>query len=194
MNREGGDRGPSESPFRGDANRVGVYPSRDGGPAREGGAPADGAGQGHYSTGGAPDAMGGPDVFPGGTSPAAAGADGAVSPGAVSPGAISPGAAAQQARDAHDRGGFGDKIPGADPATSPLGTDSEAAGTHIPEGAAEPRTMSPPLSDMIPSGHAKGIAPSTAKGFTWAVAAAVVLAVVALAVYLLSGDPGPAAG
>ena len=39
------------------------------------------------------------------------------------------GAAAAELREAIDAGRTGDKVPGSDPATVPLGTDDEAAGT-----------------------------------------------------------------
>jgi hypothetical protein len=41
------------------------------------------------------------------------------------------GATASQLRDAIDRGKAGDKVPVADPAAAPLGTDDEAAGVPV---------------------------------------------------------------
>ncbi|WP_207462245.1 hypothetical protein [Azospirillum sp. SYSU D00513] len=65
-----------------------------------------------------------------------------------------PNMAAQWLRDAIDKGLTGDKVPAADPAASPLGTDDEAAGTRpsmdvAPEGAV-------PKTQRIPEGQEKG--------------------------------------
>ncbi|KAA0678837.1 hypothetical protein [Roseomonas genomospecies 6] len=65
-----------------------------------------------------------------------------------------PNADAQRLRDAIDKGQTGDKIPAADPAAAPLGTDDEAAGTRPPPstGAVD---RAPPDA-RAPSGHSKG--------------------------------------
>ncbi|MBP2294782.1 hypothetical protein [Azospirillum rugosum] len=62
--------------------------------------------------------------------------------------------AAQRLRDATDKGLTGDKVPAADPAASPLGTDDEAAGTRPPPEIAT--DMEVPKDQRTPSGHAKG--------------------------------------
>ncbi|WP_114392484.1 hypothetical protein [Oleisolibacter albus] len=90
----------------------------------------------------------------------------------------SPGARAQQARSLHDHGRYSDKIPVNDPAMSPLGTDSEAAGQSVPEGAQE--TVSPTASpeataamdapaanNRRPAGHARGEVPRGATPWIW---------------------------
>ncbi len=65
-----------------------------------------------------------------------------------------PNAAAQRLRDATDRGLTGDKVPAADPAAAPLGTDDEAAGTRSPPEMAVEREV--PKDRRTPPGHAKG--------------------------------------
>ena len=61
---------------------------------------------------------------------------------------------AQRLRDATDKGLTGDKVPAADPAASPLGTDDEAAGTRPPPEIATDMTV--PKDQRTPPGHAKG--------------------------------------
>ncbi|WP_451992497.1 hypothetical protein [Azospirillum argentinense] len=65
-----------------------------------------------------------------------------------------PNAGAQRLRDAIDKGLTGDKVPAADPAAAPLGTDDEAAGTRPPP-AASAHEPAPPAA-RAPSGHSKG--------------------------------------
>ncbi|MDQ2101844.1 hypothetical protein [Azospirillum isscasi] len=66
-----------------------------------------------------------------------------------------PNADAQRLRDSIDRGLTGDKIPAADPAAAPLGTDDEAAGTRPPPSPAGSIDRAP-TDARAPSGHAKG--------------------------------------
>jgi len=65
-----------------------------------------------------------------------------------------PNMAAQRLRDATDKGLTGDKVPAADPAAAPLGTDDEAAGTRPPPEIAT--DMEVPKDQRTPPGHAKG--------------------------------------
>lgn len=65
-----------------------------------------------------------------------------------------PNADAQRLRDAIDKGLTGDKIPAADPAAAPLGTDDEAAGTRPPPSASV--IDKAPPDARAPSGHGKG--------------------------------------
>jgi len=65
-----------------------------------------------------------------------------------------PNMAAQRLRDATDRGLSGDKVPAADPAAAPLGTDDEAAGTRSPPEIAADAEV--PKDQRTPPGHAKG--------------------------------------
>ncbi|HYC01989.1 MAG TPA: hypothetical protein VED40_01770 [Azospirillaceae bacterium] len=59
------------------------------------------------------------------------------------------GADSLRSRDMYDRGGFRDKIAVSDPATSPLGTDSEASGFPHPEGSLDvPPPGSNPADDL----------------------------------------------
>lgn len=62
-----------------------------------------------------------------------------------------PHATGAQARSATDAGLTGDKIPYADPAASPLGTDSEAAGQRP-----SPADVPPQPAVGVPAGRAKG--------------------------------------
>lgn len=65
-----------------------------------------------------------------------------------------PSMAAQRLRDSTDKGLTGDKIPAADPAAAPLGTDDEAAGTRPPPEIAADQVV--PKDQRPPPGHAKG--------------------------------------
>lgn len=65
-----------------------------------------------------------------------------------------PNAEAQRLRDAIDKGLTGDKIPAADPAAAPLGTDDEAAGTRLPPSAG--CVDRAPPDARAPAGHSKG--------------------------------------
>ncbi|WP_448206666.1 hypothetical protein [Azospirillum sp. sgz302134] len=65
-----------------------------------------------------------------------------------------PNMAAQRLRDATDKGLSGDKVPAADPAAAPLGTDDEAAGTRPPPEIATDAVV--PEDQRTPPGHAKG--------------------------------------
>lgn len=62
-----------------------------------------------------------------------------------------PHATGERVRGAIDAGRTGDKIPYADPAAAPLGTDAEAAG-HRPSPADAP----PQAAPAIPAGQTKG--------------------------------------
>lgn len=97
-----------------------------------------------------------------------------------------PGARAQQARHMHDHGMYRDKIAVSDPAATPLGTDSEAAGDHVPEGSVEPAAPmdAPAANNHTPYGHARGEVPQRSTAIVWtlgAVVGAVVLGLVILA-------------
>lgn len=74
----------------------------------------------------------------------------------------SPGSRSAQVREAHDSGRLRDKIPVADPAASPLGTDSEASGFSAGEGSMDPASPAGGLAPAghHPPGHARGDAPS----------------------------------
>jgi len=102
-------------------------------------------------------------------------------------GTVSPGGRAMQARSDHDHGRYGDKIPVADPAASPLGTDSEAAGLGAPEGSMEPAAPlgGPGLRNGHPRGHARGDMPTAATPWVWSVGAFVVIGALAVAVAAL---------
>ena len=65
-----------------------------------------------------------------------------------------PNAEAQRLRDSIDKGLSGDKVPAADPAAAPLGTDDEAAGTRPPPEIATDAVV--PKEQRTPPGHAKG--------------------------------------
>jgi hypothetical protein len=65
-----------------------------------------------------------------------------------------PNMAAEDLRQAIDRGDTGEKIPAADPAAAPLGTDDEAAGTR-PSAELAPAKPVPPWQ-RAPKGHEKG--------------------------------------
>jgi len=100
----------------------------------------------------------------------------------------SAGSEAAQTRARHDQGRYRDKIPVADPAASPLGTDSEAAGVSIPEGAIEPASPAGSMAsqDTHPQGHARGEVPQGAEPWLWVMGGAVGVIVVALTVLLFS--------
>ena len=65
-----------------------------------------------------------------------------------------PSAEAQRLRDSIDKGLSGDKVPAADPAAAPLGTDDEAAGTRPPPEIAKDAVV--PKDQRTPPGHSKG--------------------------------------
>lgn len=84
-----------------------------------------------------------------------------------------------QTRYLHDHGRYRDKIPVPDPATTPLGTDSEASGFRAGEGSMEPTSPvgGPAPENHRPSGHARGDVPGTPKilGMTALVAIAIIV-------------------
>nr|WP_247894131.1 hypothetical protein [Azospirillum oleiclasticum] len=86
-------------------------------------------------------------------------------------------ATGERVRDAIDAGLTGDKIPYADPAAAPLGTDAEAAGNPPQPGEAPPQPAA-----AIPEGHAKGHELPARTTLGIGVAAALVAAAVALVV------------
>lgn len=108
--------------------------------------------------------------------------------------ATHPGARAMQSRERHDTGAQGDKIPVSDPAATPLGTDSEAAGVRQPEGAMEP----PPARDSpepgdgfaksggTPHGHARGEYETGSGRWVWIGAAAAVALLLGLMVFVVT--------
>lgn len=65
-----------------------------------------------------------------------------------------PSMAAQRLRDSIDKGLTGDKVPAADPAAAPLGTDDEAAGVRTAHHEAPGAPV--PEEQRAPPGHAKG--------------------------------------
>lgn len=65
-----------------------------------------------------------------------------------------PSMAAQRLRDAIDKGLTGEKVPAADPAAAPLGTDDEAAGVRTAHHGEPDAPV--PKEQRTPPGHAKG--------------------------------------
>lgn len=104
--------------------------------------------------------------------------DSAETPRDTAPAGDAPGARADRTRATHDRGGFRDKIPVADPAATPLGTDSEASGgaaAAAPEGSRPPGpTGGPSPGTPHPSGQARGDVPRGATRWFWVGGAALV--------------------
>lgn len=84
-----------------------------------------------------------------------------------------PGATPDQLRDDIDSGRTGDKVPGADPAAAPLGTDEEAAGTPL-----DPQTVERERPGMPESAARKD---RTSHGMAWALWGFVGLVLLALA-------------
>jgi hypothetical protein len=75
-------------------------------------------------------------------------------PDETNPETRTPNMAAQRLRESIDRGETGDKIPAADPAAAPLGTDDEAAGMRPPPNVAPKSPV--PREQRAPAGHEKG--------------------------------------
>jgi hypothetical protein len=75
-------------------------------------------------------------------------------PNETDPTTRTPNMAAQHLRASIDRGETGDKVPAADPAASPLGTDDEAAGMRPPPSVAPDQPV--PENQRIPPGQQKG--------------------------------------
>jgi hypothetical protein len=88
-------------------------------------------------------------------------------------------------RDQIDSGKFHDKVAAPDPATSPLGTDDEAAGVPTPASAVQYESPAKPAH--APSGSHSS---STPKGHTGPIIAAAIVAgafVVGIGILLTSG-------
>jgi hypothetical protein len=101
-----------------------------------------------------------------------------------------PGAAIEsaQTRAATDKGALRDKIPVEDPATAPMGTDSESSGVR-PQGlAAQAGAATPPdtASDW-PEGQRAGPVPSTSASMGALVGGLVLALVVGAVVLFLAG-------
>jgi hypothetical protein len=87
---------------------------------------------------------------------------------------------AEQLRHDIDSGRTGDKIPAADPATAPLGTDDEAAGTRArPDWVALARRIETSGPQLVPERH-------SGLGHTWIVVAIIAALAVVLVVAGLS--------
>jgi hypothetical protein len=96
---------------------------------------------------------------------------------------------ASQEKARIDRGDYGDKVPGFDPAAAPLGTDEEAAGTPPP--AIEPRrTAARPPAGQTPSPEdsiAPNADPAKPRGNWWPAAVVVTVLVAIVIAGRLSG-------
>src|SRR3954471_15829642 len=84
-------------------------------------------------------------------------------------------------RDQIDSGKFRDKVAAPDPATSPLGTDDEAAG--VPTPAASVRYESPSTPAYAPEGSHSKNTPPTRQGHM--IAVAIVAVCVLIGVFIL---------
>ncbi|WP_119679288.1 hypothetical protein [Indioceanicola profundi] len=93
----------------------------------------------------------------------------------------SAGSRSSQARAMHDDGQYRDKIPVKDPATSPLGTDSEASGARAGEGSMDPTSPMGGTAEAHyhPAGHAAGRQSGTGRIFGMTLGVGVVVCVVA---------------
>ncbi len=93
-----------------------------------------------------------------------------------------------QTRDATDKGALRDKIAVEDPATVPMGTDSETSGvrTQVMANQAGASTPSSAKSDW-PTGHRAGPVPSTTSSMGAMVGGIAVALVIGLVVLLIAG-------
>jgi len=88
-------------------------------------------------------------------------------------------------RDQIDAGKFRDKVAAPDPATSPLGTDDEAAG--VPTPAASVRYQSPSAPAHAPQGSHSKDTPPTRQGHMIAIAIVAVCLLIGVVILLVYG-------